>query len=142
MTVESFQVSKFCLFVMVQPWNIGVCLIDQVFVTKLTVVIFFFHAAVLSIKTAVTYIQQIYFFQHSFSYFIYWSYSFSSFLIWIKIYYEFSLLHIFSLVIQPWMSAYIRKTDGVVSNTYHMNFECVWVHLYLLEAAMLVYRCL
>ena len=28
-------------------------------------------------------------------------------------YYEFSLLHIFSLVIQPWMSAYIRKTDGV-----------------------------
>jgi hypothetical protein len=31
----------------------------------------------------------------------------------IKIYYEFSLLHIFSLVIQPWMSAYIRKTDGV-----------------------------
>jgi hypothetical protein len=29
-----------------------------------------------------------------------------------------------------------------VSNTYHMNFECVWVHLYLLEAAMLVYRCL
>jgi hypothetical protein len=33
--------------------------------------------------------------------------------IYIKIYYEFSLLHIFSLVIQPWMSAYIRKTDGV-----------------------------
>ena len=29
------------------------------------------------------------------------------------LYYEFSLLHIFSLVIQPWMSAYIRKTDGV-----------------------------
>ena len=29
------------------------------------------------------------------------------------IYYEFSLLHIFSLVIQPWMSAYIQKTDGV-----------------------------
>ena len=28
-------------------------------------------------------------------------------------YYEFSLLHIFSLVLQPWMSAYIRKTDGV-----------------------------
>ena len=27
-----------------------------------------------------------------------------------------------------------------VSNTYHMNFECVCVHLYLLEAAML-YRC-
>ena len=26
-----------------------------------------------------------------------------------------------------------------VSNTYHMNFECVWVHLYLLEVAMLVY---
>ena len=34
----------------------------------------------------VTYIQQIYFFQHSFSYFVYFSYSFSSFLIWIKIY--------------------------------------------------------
>jgi len=25
-----------------------------------------------------------------------------------------------------------------VSNTYHMNFECVWVHLYLLEAAMFI----
>ena len=33
--------------------------------------------------------------------------------IYITLYYEFSLLHIFSLVIQPWMSAYIRKTDGV-----------------------------
>ena len=33
--------------------------------------------------------------------------------IYIYIYYEFSLLHIFSLVIQPLMSAYIRKTDGV-----------------------------
>ena len=31
----------------------------------------------------------------------------------ISLYYEFSLLHIFSLVMQPWMSAYIRKTDGV-----------------------------
>ena len=31
----------------------------------------------------------------------------------IWLYYEFSLLHIFSLVLQPWMSAYIRKTDGV-----------------------------
>jgi hypothetical protein len=50
--VESFQGSKFCLFVMVQPWNIGVCCIDQVFVTELIVVIFFVHAAVLSIKTA------------------------------------------------------------------------------------------
>jgi hypothetical protein len=39
--VESFQGSTFCLFVMVQPWNIGVCWIDQVFVTELTVVIFF-----------------------------------------------------------------------------------------------------
>jgi hypothetical protein len=29
------------------------------------------------------------------------------------IYYGFSLLHIFSLVLQPWMSAYIRKTDRV-----------------------------
>ena len=39
--VESFLGSTFCLFVMVQPWNIGVCWIDQVFVTELTVVIFF-----------------------------------------------------------------------------------------------------
>jgi hypothetical protein len=39
--VESFQGSTFCLFVMVQPWKIGVCWIDQVFVTELTVVIFF-----------------------------------------------------------------------------------------------------
>ena len=37
--VESFQGSTFCLFVMIQPWNIGVCWIDQVFVTELTVVI-------------------------------------------------------------------------------------------------------
>ena len=35
--------------------------------------------------------------------------------IWNKIiYYKFSLLHIFSLVLQPWMSAYIRKTDGYI----------------------------
>jgi hypothetical protein len=33
--------------------------------------------------------------------------------LYIWIYYGFSLLHIFSLVLQPWMSAYIRKTDGV-----------------------------
>jgi hypothetical protein len=39
--VESFQGSTFCLFVMVQPWNIGACWIDQVFVTELSVVIFF-----------------------------------------------------------------------------------------------------
>jgi hypothetical protein len=50
--VESFQGSTFCLFVMEQPWNIGVCWIDQLFVTELTVVIFVVHAAVLSIKTA------------------------------------------------------------------------------------------
>ena len=31
----------------------------------------------------------------------------------INICYGFSLLHIFSLVLQPSMSAYIRKTDGV-----------------------------
>jgi hypothetical protein len=31
----------------------------------------------------------------------------------IAIYYGFSLLHTFSLVPQPWMSAYIRTTDGV-----------------------------
>jgi hypothetical protein len=29
--VESFQGSMFCLFDMEQPWNIGVCWIDQVF---------------------------------------------------------------------------------------------------------------
>ena len=34
-------------------------------------------------------------------------------LLCIVLYYGFSLLHIFSLVLQPWMSAYIRKTDGV-----------------------------
>ena len=34
-------------------------------------------------------------------------------LLCVVLYYGFSLLHIFSLVIQPWMSAYIRKTDGV-----------------------------
>jgi hypothetical protein len=39
--VDSFQGSTFCLFAMVQPWNIGVCWSDQVFVTELTVVIFF-----------------------------------------------------------------------------------------------------
>jgi hypothetical protein len=33
--VKSVQGSTFCLFVMVQPWNIGVCWIDQVFVTEL-----------------------------------------------------------------------------------------------------------
>ena len=49
---ESFLGSTFCLFVMEQPWNIGVCWIDQVFVTELTVVIFFRHAAVLNAKTA------------------------------------------------------------------------------------------
>jgi hypothetical protein len=32
--VESFKGSTFCLFVMVQPWNIGVCWIDQVFVLR------------------------------------------------------------------------------------------------------------
>jgi hypothetical protein len=34
-------------------------------------------------------------------------------LLCVVLYYGFSLLHIFSLVLQPWMSAYIRKTDGV-----------------------------
>ena len=32
----------------------------------------------------------------------------------IYLYYGFSLLHIFSLVLQPWMSAYIRKTDWYI----------------------------
>ena len=31
----------------------------------------------------------------------------------VYIYYEFCLLHTFSLVLQPSMSVYIRKTDGV-----------------------------
>jgi hypothetical protein len=39
--------------------------------------------------------------------------------LYISIYYEFSLLHIFSLVIKLWMSAYIRKTDGVYM--YHLH---------------------
>ena len=40
-------------------------------------------------------------------------------LCYLILYYEFNLLHIFSLVLQPWMSAYIRKTDGVyISVTY------------------------
>jgi hypothetical protein len=39
----------------------------------------------------------------------------------IYIYYEFSLLHIFSLVIQPWMSAYIRKTDGVYMYVFGLH---------------------
>ena len=34
-------------------------------------------------------------------------------LLCVVLYYGFSLLHIFSLVLQPWMSAYIWKTDGV-----------------------------
>ena len=42
----------------------------------------------------------------------------------IAIYYEFSLLHIFSLVIQPWMSAYIRKTDGVYICTFSVSL--IW----------------
>ena len=32
---------------------------------------------------------------------------------WPSVYYGFSLLHKLSLVLQPWMTAYIRKTDGV-----------------------------
>jgi hypothetical protein len=55
----------------------------------------------------------------------YWNFRTSSFkqvacliltyipVIYNNIYYGFSLLHIFSLVLQPWMSAYIRKTDEV-----------------------------
>jgi hypothetical protein len=31
----------------------------------------------------------------------------------VNIYYGFSLLHTFALVIRPWMSTYIQKTDGV-----------------------------
>ena len=41
------------------------------------------------------------------------TYTYNKYWIDINIYYGFSLLHIFSLVLQPWMSAYIRKTDGV-----------------------------
>jgi len=53
MTSKVFKAQTFCLFVMVQPWNIGVCWIDMVFVTKLTVIIFFFvHTTVLSTKIA------------------------------------------------------------------------------------------
>ena len=41
---------------------------------------------------------------------------------YIYIYYEFSLLRIFSLVIQPWMSAYIRKTDGVYMYVFGLPY--------------------
>jgi hypothetical protein len=56
MTSKVFKAQRFVYcgvqHVMVQPWDIGVCWIDQVFVTELSVVIFFFvHTAVLSIKT-------------------------------------------------------------------------------------------
>ena len=50
----------------------------------------------------------------------------------IKIYYGFSLLHKFSLVVQPWMSAYIRKTDGVyISVSYNdnnMDYKTIMLH--------------
>jgi hypothetical protein len=52
--VESFQGSMFCLFVMAQPWNIGVCWIDQVFVTELTVVIFFCSSLYSVLHTSVS----------------------------------------------------------------------------------------
>ena len=42
-----------------------------------------------------------------------YTYPYGDTYLYIYIYYKFSLLHIFSLVLQPWMSAYIRKTDGV-----------------------------
>ena len=41
----------------------------------------------------------------------------------VNIYYGFSLLHIFSLVLQPWMSAYIRKTDGVYISAPHQRLK-------------------
>ena len=48
--------------VMVQPWNIGVYWIDQVFVPELSVVILsFVHTAVLSIKTAFNLVKYIYY---------------------------------------------------------------------------------
>jgi hypothetical protein len=49
-------------------------------------------------------------------------------------YYEFSLLHIFSLVIQPWMSAYIRKTDVYIFSPQkrlkhgRQNFTLHWIN--------------
>jgi hypothetical protein len=54
----------------------------------------------------ITYIQQIYFFQHSFSYFIYLSYSFSSLLIWIKIYMK-------TRMMQLWKSMSRRKDKSI-----------------------------
>jgi hypothetical protein len=59
------------------------------------------HAAVLSIKTAFNLVK------------IHLLFCIIPLKKNIGIYYEFSLLHMFSLVLQPWMSAYIRKTDGV-----------------------------
>jgi hypothetical protein len=35
--------------------------------------------------------------------------------------YGVSLLHTFSLVLQPWMSTYIRKTDGVCISAFQKN---------------------
>ena len=40
-------------------------------------------------------------------------YYIKTYILYMGIYYGFGLLHTFSLVLQPWMSAYIRKTDGV-----------------------------
>ena len=37
------------------------------------------------------------------------------------IYYGFGLLHTFSLVLQPSMSAYIRKTDGVYMYVFNLR---------------------
>jgi hypothetical protein len=55
--VESFQGSTFYLFAMAQPWKIGVCWIDQVFVTELTVVIFFCSMSAYIRKTDGVYIS-------------------------------------------------------------------------------------
>jgi len=41
----------------------------------------------------------------------------------IWVYYGFSLLHKFSLVLQPGMSAYIRKTDGVYISAFQKTIE-------------------
>ena len=42
----------------------------------------------------------------------------------IYLYYEFSLLHIFSLVIQPWMSAYITNLVCYTHFHWFFNPEC------------------
>jgi hypothetical protein len=110
-------------FVMVQPWKIGDCWIDQVIVTELTVV-YFCHITVLPVtlflrKTSFLLVVWVILcssiegfvvrncrFFHTFE-----NNSLATVKklvdpnLWSSVYYGFSLLHKFSLALQPWMSA-------------------------------------